>query len=229
MVVHFIKGDVNGDGIPDEVFLTGVKTEDSPFIQNITLVIKDGRSGVFTKVDLKENMGYNPTLLLNDFTGDGVEDILVSIASGGSGGFMYYYIYSDLNNISSLLFDYDVFNNNYEYDVIYRNNYKVEVINRTAKSSYILDIKYKGPQYLSEIYDSNGKLKAPITGFVDGLSGLYPIDFDSNEVYELLGYQKISGRYHADGLGYVQTSLKWDGTDFVPFEQMIAVPGAEQE
>lgn len=27
---------------------------------------------------------------------------------------------------------------------------------------------------------------------------IYPVDFDSNKVYELLAYQKIAGRYNAD-------------------------------
>ncbi|MFZ7132293.1 MAG: hypothetical protein ACOWWR_08040 [Eubacteriales bacterium] len=44
-------------------------------------------------------------------------------------------------------------------------------------------------------------------GFVSLLSGLYPIDFDSNDVYELLAYQSISGKYAADSLDYLQTKL----------------------
>jgi len=37
-IVSFAQGDVNGDGVPDNVYLTGIKTSDSPFTQNITLV-----------------------------------------------------------------------------------------------------------------------------------------------------------------------------------------------
>jgi len=35
-IVSFAQGDVNGDGVPDNVYLTGIKTSDSPFTQNIT-------------------------------------------------------------------------------------------------------------------------------------------------------------------------------------------------
>ncbi|WP_055669158.1 hypothetical protein [Desnuesiella massiliensis] len=59
-IVSYARGDVNGDRIPDNVYLTGIKTEDSPFIQNITLVIQDGRIGWVTRIPLKENSGYNP-------------------------------------------------------------------------------------------------------------------------------------------------------------------------
>ncbi len=162
------------------------------------------------------------------FTGDRVDDILVGINSGGSGGFMYYYIYSDFNNVPRMIFDFNVFNEYYKYDVIYRDNYKVDVINRTTRTGFVIDISNRDRQYLSEIYDSNGKLKAPINGWVNGLSGLYPVDFDGNGVYELLGYQKIAGRNNADSLGYVLTSLKWDTQAFALFDQMVAVYGAER-
>ena len=97
-IVAYARGDVNGDRVPDNVYLTGTRTPDSPFIQNITLVIHDGATGLFTRIPLSENAGYIPSLFLRDFTGDGVNDILISIASGGSGAFMYYYIFSFINS-----------------------------------------------------------------------------------------------------------------------------------
>ena len=44
-VVAFAKGDVTGDRVPDDVYLTGTKSQDSPFIENITLFVKNGRTG----------------------------------------------------------------------------------------------------------------------------------------------------------------------------------------
>lgn len=225
-IVSFERGDVNGDKIPDNVFLTGIKTQGSEFVQNITLVIQDGVTGRFTSIPLKENAGYNPILFLGDFTGDSVDDILVSINSGGSGGIMYYYIYSFISNAEKLLFDVDVYNNEYMYDVIYRNNYKVEVISRRNMEKYLIDISLKDKEYLDEIYDKDGKLKKPIEGFVNPLSGLYPIDFDGNGVYELLAYQKIAGRYNADSLGYVLNTLMWNNNAFTLRTQNIAIYGA---
>lgn len=225
-VVFYARGDVNGDRIPDNVYLTGIKTPGSPFTQNITLVIQDGRTGKFTSIPLRENAGYNPTLFLGDFTGDGVNDILISIASGGSGGTMYYYIFSFISNIAQLLFDFNVYNEQFEYDITYQDNYKVEVISKNNNVKYIIDISYKGADYLDEIYDENGKLKQPITGFVNPLSGLYPVDFDSNGIYELLAYQKIAGRYNADSLGYVLNTLKWTTNMFVLDNQYVAIFGS---
>ncbi len=226
-IVYSVWGDVNGDGVPDHVYLTGIKTPDSPFIQKITLMIQDGRTGMVQPISLKSDAGYNPTLFLGDFTGDGVKDIMIGITSGGSGGTMYYYIYSDIRNMPRLLFDYEVFNEAYDYDVTYRDYYKVEVVNTTNHTRYIIDISDKGKDYLNEIYDSNGKLKSPIEGFVNPISGLYPIDFDSNGVYELFAFQKVAGRYNADSLGYIQTTLKWDKRQFSLLEQYLAIFGAQ--
>jgi hypothetical protein len=226
IVVHVI-GDVNGDRIPDNVFLTGIKTPMSPFIQNITLVVRDGRTGRTTSVPLNENAGYNPRLFLGDFNGDGVNDILIGIDSGGSGAIMYYYIFSFINNMPQLMFDFNVYNNEYKYEVTYEDNYKVEVTSEKNNAKYIIDISLKGQDYLDEIYDENGKLKHPISGFVNPLSGLYPVDFDSNGVYELLAYQKIAGRYNADSLGYFLNTLKWEDNRFVLNNQNIAIWGSE--
>lgn len=226
-IAAFARGDVTGDRIPDNVFLTGIKTPDSPFTQNITLNIQNGVTGLTTRIPLKENAGYDPSLFLGDFTGDGINDILIGIASGGSGGIMYYYIYSFVNSVPRLLFDFDNYNETYQYDVTYRDNYKAEVVSRANNVKYIIDLTYKGADYLNEIYDKDGKLIKPISGFVNPLSGLYPVDFDSNGVYELLAYQKIAGRYNADAIGYVQNILKWDGSRFVLYNQYVAVFGSK--
>lgn len=224
-VVSFARGDVTGDRVPDNVYLTGIMTPASPFIQNITLLVQDGRSGELTSVPLRENAGYNPTVFLGDFTGNGVDDIFISIATGGSGGIMYHYIYSFVDNTAQLLFDFNVYNEQYQYEVTYQDYYKVEVVSMINNKKYIIDISTKGNEYLNEIYDENGKLKSPITGFVNPLSGLYPVDFDSNKRYELLAYQKIAGRYNADSLGFVLNTLAWLDNRFVLQNQYVAILG----
>ncbi len=224
-IISFARGDVTGDRVPDNVYLTGIKTSDSPFIQNIILHIQDGRTGEIKSVPLRENAGYNPTLFLGDFTGDGIDDIFISIATGGSGGIMYHYIYSSAGNTVKLLFDFNIYNEQYQYEVTYLDNYKVKVVSKFNSKKYLIDISTRDGAYLSEIYDQNGKLKSPITGFVNPLSGLYPVDFDSNNVYELLAYQKIAGRYNADSLGYVLNTLGWLDNRFVLQNQYTAIFG----
>ncbi len=226
-IVAFAQGDVNGDKIVDNVYLTGTKTAGSPFIQNITLVIQNGATGAFVNILLKENAGYSPALFLGDFTGDGIDDIMISIATGGSGGTYYQYVYSFVNISARLLFDSDVYNQQYEYDVVYQDNYKVKVTSKSNDTVYLIDIFLREPEYLNEIYNEDGKLKEPVTGWVDPLSGLYPVDFNYDKVYDLLAYQQIAGRYHADSLGYILNTLKWDGRMFILDRQELAIFGSQ--
>ncbi|MDV6377855.1 VCBS repeat-containing protein [Sporosarcina sp. GW1-11] len=225
MVVASTTGDVTGDRIPDHVYLTGTKTADSPFVQQITLHVRDGRTGMLTSVALKENVGYNPTLYVGDFTGNGVEEILISMATGGSGGIMNYYIVSYMGNKPTWLFDFEAYNNLYSYEVTYLDHYKVLVTSKLNNETYMIDLSLKGADYLNEVYDRNGKLKQPISGFVNPLSGLYPIDFDGNGVCELLAYQKIAGRYNADSLGFIMNTLGWKNNRFELENQYLAIFG----
>ena len=226
-IVAYARKDVNGDGLPENVYLTGIETPDSPYIQNITLVIQDQTTGKVINIPLEENDGYNPTLFLGDFTGSGVDDIMISINSGGSGGMMYYYIYSFFNNVPQLLFDFNVYNEMYHYTVTYKDYYTVEVFSEENNTTYLINISNKGTDYLSEIYNTDGTLREPISGFVNPISGLYPVDFNGDKKYELFLFQEVSGRYHADALGYMQNILKWQTGVFTQENQYLAIFGSD--
>ncbi len=162
-VVAAKRGDIDGDRMKDLVMLSANKTPDSPFWKNITLVVQNGRTQQYEQISLKNNSGYNPTLFLGDVTGDKADDILVVIDTGGSGGMIYAYIFSSLNGKITEIFNSDAFNETYKYDVKYENQYKAAVTSY-HQERYILDLTYKGKEYLSEIYTKNGLLKAPIEG-----------------------------------------------------------------
>jgi hypothetical protein len=224
--VAFTTGDVTGDKVPDSISLVGERTADSPFIQHLRLFVKDGRTGKVVSVPLTEDAGYGPSLFIGDVTGDKIADILVSIDSGGSGGMMYHNLYSFANLTPRLIFDSNVYNDYYKYKVTYKNDKKVEVISKRNQKKYIIDISTRDKQYLDEIYNSDGTLKEPISGFVNPISGLYPVDFDRDGVYELLAYQRIAGRYNADALGYVLNTLKWRNQTFFLQDQQVAIFGS---
>jgi len=220
-------GDINGDGMFETIFLMGTKTPDSPLWKNITLVIFYGQTRQFDQIALKENVGYNPTIFLGDFTGNHIEDILVISDTGGSGGIINGEIFSSINGTVRSIFDAESFNNKRTYAVNYLNNYKASVRSSNPKKQYIIDLQYKGTEYLEEIYNKDGTLKQPIEGWVDPISGLYPVDYDRDGTYELLAYQEIAGRYHADGLGYVENILKWNGLEFAIDRQTVAIYGED--
>lgn len=226
-------GDVNGDRIPDSVCTVGNRPDDlqSPFVENIAILIQDGKTHKYTRIPLKENMGYNPTVFLADFNRDNIDDIFVSIDSGGSGGFSYDYVYSFVDNIPRLLFDSEEASQELKYQVHFRDYYKVEVICDTLKKRYILDISDKGEEYLSEIYNPDGTLKTqidtPFLGEVIPQGNVYPVDYQRDRMYDLNLIQRIIGKYNADTLGTVQTIFEWNGAEFAPTTQQVAIFGTD--
>lgn len=231
LVINKRKGDVTGDGIIDEVYLVGNKQfpPPSPFINNIRIIIRDGATGREHVIELKDNAGYNPNIILGSFTNKNIDDIFVSIDSGGSGGYGFYYLYSFLDNKERVLFDTDKFNDDFKYEVKYKNNYKVEITNTTLRKLFIIDISNKSKEYLSDLYETDGKLKKPIDGDVLFLNNLYPVDITGDGIYDLFALNRVIGLYGADTLGNIETPLYWDEKAFTLIGNMqyISIPGQD--
>lgn len=225
-ILDSARGDVTGDGVPDEVWLMGYQQDvSSPFITGITLLIKEGATSRTYRITPSENAGYNPRLFLGDFTGDSISDILVTIESGGSGATTYDYLYTLVGGKAKLLFNSEAYNDYWKYKVDYLNGYRLQLTNINTRRVYILDITSRGKAYLDEIYNPDGTLKVPVEGFVDPLSGLYPVDFDRDGVYELMAMQGVSGLYHADRFGYVTNILKWQSNGWKLQDQWFSIYG----
>jgi hypothetical protein len=224
------QGDVNGDGIPDHVYLFGNKP-DGPsgiFADQITLVIQDGYTQQRTVVPLQNNAGYNAALFLSDFDQNKIPDILVSIDSGGSGGYGIFYVYSFAHNTLHLLFDSESYNQQYKFRVQYEDMYKVTVSSAQLDILFAIDISGKGYAYLSAYYNDDGKLKKPLQGEVLAIAALNPIVTAGNRSsFDLLALQRIIGTTNADTLGYVENLLTWEGSKFISSRLTVAILGAK--
>jgi len=220
-IIMTLQADVSGDGVIDTIYLTGYKEKpEDIFIRNITIIIEDGKTNAKTPVSFTNNAGYNPRIFLGDFTKDAVPDILLSIDSGGSGGFGFYYIYSYKNSTVKKLFDSDEFNKEYKYVVTFKDGCKVAVYSIFFNKTCIIDVSYKKDFYEEQgIYNRSCKLLRPTEGFVPGLNNLYPLKSREKEYYNLLVLQRIIGLFGADTLGYLETVLEWDGNKFIPISE----------
>ncbi|MHA0855880.1 VCBS repeat-containing protein [Paenibacillus sp. CMAA1364] len=227
IILDHILADVTGDCILDQIWLTGIQSDPtSPFITDITIVFQDSATSRCIRIQPHENAGYNPRLFVGDFTGDAIADLLLTIDSGGSGGTTFNYLYTFTKAKPQLIFSSDVYNDYWKYKVTYLDGYRLQLICINTKQVYTLDITSRGKDYLNEIYNVDGTLKAPIEGFVDPLSGLYPVDFDRDGVYELLAFQGVSGLYHADRFGYIENQLKWQDNGWRLQNQWFAIYGS---
>jgi hypothetical protein len=208
-------GDVNGDKIPDTVYLTG-ENRGNPFYENIKVIVQDGRTMQSYIIPLYPNysMAYSPWLFLGNFTNFNIDEIMVSLPVGGSGALTYYYVISFLNNKANYILGPQQFvplTDNLGYEVIYMDNYKVQVKSRKLEQSYILDVSDRKEAYEGTVYNKDGKLFKPLKGFVIELPHLYPVRFDGSVPYKLVAQQDIAGTSHADRLGYIVTYWKYAG------------------
>ncbi|SFL98463.1 Repeat domain-containing protein [Paenibacillus sp. 1_12] len=230
IVLDMKQGDVNGDGVPDLVYLIGNKP-DGPtgiFADQITLAIQDGSTQKISRVHLQNNSGYNAQLFLGDVNKDRVADIWISIETGGSGGYGIFYIYSFRNNDLNELFNVQQYNEQHQFKVNYEDLYKVGVGSPQLDVLFTLDISYRGYDYLSQYYNEQGKLKQPVEGEVLSMGALYPIVTDLKSMsYDLLAFQRIIGTSNADTLGYVENLLSWGGTAFISSRLSASIPGTK--
>ncbi|MGM1045641.1 hypothetical protein SAMN05661091_0067 [Paenibacillus uliginis N3/975] len=223
------RGDVNGDGVLDTVYLVGNKEDPtSMFADHITIIIEDGATKQTTAVHPPDNAGYNAGLFLGDFNKDRVADIFLGMESGGSGGYGFFYIYSFRNNHLHELFNVQKYNELYQFKVNYEDFYKVSVGSPQLDILFTIDISNRGYDYLSPLYTDQGKLKQPVSGEVLALGALYPIVTDiKGSSYDLLALQRIIGPTNADTLGYVENLLSWDGSAFKSVRLTVSILGTK--
>ena len=194
LITH-ARGHVTGEYAQNTVYLTGERVSDAGFYQNIRLSVQPSIGSAETCIRPAEDSGYNPRLFLGRMTDAPTEQILLSIASGGSGAIGYYSVYGYENGALRTLMTTAQYNNAFQYQVNYLAQYRVQVISLANGLEYLIDISGRSGEYLSSLYHTDGSLKAQQQGFASDLSLLYPADIAGNGVYALIGYQEISGLY----------------------------------
>ncbi len=215
-------GDVTGDGVQDEVYLVGIPSSEGGFIREITLMIRDGRTGRVTQVAMEQNAGYMPTIFLCDFTGDDILDIKVTIQSGGSGGFNFVYIYSFANNQLRLLFDQDRYMAGKQFRAFYADGYVVVVEDEGLQLTFRIDVSTNPAA--EDLYDDNGRLIEPTEANVGPMITAIPIVLDEESgTCNLQVLTRVYGQFAADTLGYIQDYLEWTSGGWRTVREDLAI------
>ncbi|MEL4106573.1 VCBS repeat-containing protein [Oscillospiraceae bacterium WX1] len=227
-LLDYKRGDVTGDGVPDNVYLYGNKPggPSSPFADNITLVIQDGRYNQAKAVAPRCTAGYHAQLFLGDFDQDLTCDIQVSLEAGGSGGYIYSTVYSYKKQILRELFDSEAYNSHFQYAVDYHDFYRVSVTSGQYNRLFFLDISGSVSDGANNPYGPDGRLLRPTSGSVLPLGALTPIaNSETGDYFDLLAAQRIIGLTNADTLGTVENLLTWDGQRFALKAMTVSIPG----
>lgn len=202
-IIQSITDDIDNDGLTENIMLIGELSSNTPFIQNVKLVISNNRD-MFILYKNAIQDGYEPNLFLGDFTGDGNKDILIRCNSGGSGGYIYVNLLSFNGTYIKELFNSK--NQYYEVKGNFKENFKAN-ISMKGYFSYDVNLDYKKAQYLKEdFYSEDGKIKVDDTRLIiGGISQFEPQKWKDKYVIRYL--KSVSGFYHADSLGYVELIL----------------------
>ncbi len=218
MIIDMKVGDVNGDLVPDKVYLVGNKAENS-FYKDFMIVIDDGKTGYRYTIPLSPAYNYSaaPWIFLGDFTGDRAEDIFISLPLAGARA--VYYLITFVNNRAAFLIAPDQFPTDYDslskmlgFDVVYKDFYKVDITSKILNQTITLDVSNRKEVYEGVIYNEDGTLIKPFNGFVLYSPYLYPIKIDRDMPYKLMAMDDIAGMSHADQLGSLVYYLRYSSS-----------------
>jgi hypothetical protein len=193
------------------------------YFDNIFIEIYGNDNNLINTIRPQTNLGYAPNILLADFVGNGLDQVFLGINSGGSGGFGYFYVFDVSNNQIKTLFDYQEFSSKNQYTGRYINYYRAEVVKTDSSAKYIIDLSARPKDYLDMIWGPDGKLLTPKSIDISDVNTVFAYYNSSTQLFELMIFQRVTGLYNADSLGYVITQQHIENDKFVTFYQSLSV------
>ena len=149
---------ISKDGRDKVILLGSYYQSESNFVENIEIVInsENNKKSIVTKVNYA---GYNLELFLGDFNKDGLDEIMLRGAYGGSGGYEIASVYKYKNGSLEEIFSPEIFGNKYTFKAKYLPRNLVEVISPQLKEKFIFHMNNKPKTYLDMIYEENGEVR----------------------------------------------------------------------
>lgn len=151
--------------------------------------------------------GYNLELFLGDFNKDGLDEIMLRGAYGGSGGYEIASVYKYKNGSLEEIFSPEIFENKYTFKAQYLPGNLVEVVLPQLEEKFIFNMNNKPKTYLDMIYEENGEVRNGAIPVVSSINEAFPIKtVYSQEIY-LFIRQRVVGVSNADTIGYIESFI----------------------
>lgn len=198
--IHSYHEDVTGDGQSDTIDLKGeLFAPDGQYYQHIWADITDANNHSWT---IPYGGGYEPSIQFVDLNHDNQNDIFYQSATGGSGGLYT----SKLHTIENNQLIEIPLPNNQPIERKFIDDFKASITLLPGEAPIIIDLSDRKDEYIRlNIYDENGNLLEPTSLMIDPVAMFEPVNLSERNGYGLKSYQQISGAYHADGIGVVES------------------------
>ncbi|MGK5506755.1 hypothetical protein [Brevibacillus formosus] len=208
--IQIKRQDVTGDGRPDLITLLGKRfAADSPYFEHLKIMVQDPVAKKTTFFTTPYG-AYQPEMFFCDFTGGGVQQILLQAPTGGSAGTSEFYLFADKDNKPAIL----PVPQPLTISGSYQDQYKVPLTIKETGETVVLDLSDRKKSYEENGVYKNGKLVSPVEVMPNTFSVLMPIDENRDGICELKGEQRVSGVANADTIAYVESYWKWDKTSW---------------
>lgn len=225
VVLAEIHGDLDGDGGQETVRLAGRGVEGSSFRDDLCLVVEP-ESRRWPLPDAASS-GYDPVLRLTDVTGDGRSELVMTSATGGSGGM-----------VAAMVATVSRVDEHWEITSIFdAESHALPRFGGALADGFVANLEITAPGmgrqnqqldlagrrefYLeSGVYDEAGKLQKPVEIWGDGLMGLEPVAAGAGGPGLRL-IQQPRGAANVDRLAEVRTLLVWRDGDWLAADLVV--------
>lgn len=169
----------------------------SQFKENISIKVKTGDEEI--RIVPTVNYGYEPSVFLGDFIGNGLSQIFYWVNSGGSGAYSSSQVISLQNGKQITIYDSENFKNTAKAEL--RDNLvQIKYLN----NNYYLDASFADLSENKNVYISDVNTVMPV--YNGGLGK-----------YQIMQFQKVYIDYTANNIGYLTSiiDLTLDGWNIV--------------
>ncbi|HAM79343.1 hypothetical protein [Ornithinibacillus bavariensis] len=204
-IIKTYEEDVTGDGLKEIIELKGVLfSPDSKYYRDIVAVITSSENHVW---EIPYMGGYDPKLTFIDLNHDKVNDIFFQSPTGGSGGLYQYHLHTLVQNkLLEIPLPEQPF-----VKGKFLENFKLEITISPNTEPTIINIEKRANEYIRlGIYNKEGKLLKETSAMVDPVAFFEPKLISKSKGYGLKSYQQVSGAYHADQIGTVESLWYFD-------------------
>lgn len=193
------EGDVTGLGDLQTIELYGILFDpDSAYYRDIYAIIRSDSDE--WRIDYQG--GYDPEIQLIDLNHDGVLDIFYQSPTGGSGG-----LYTSLLDTvaGGELTEIPLPEQSYVQGY-FEDGFQAIIEIAPNTKPIVMNVEERKKDYIRlGIFDEKGKLLEKTPLIIDPIAFFEPVQISERNGYGLKSYKQISGAYHADQLGVLET------------------------